>query len=232
MRPNDPRRRKFRTSRPAEKPEIPPAGTLASAEALRLDNEDDEETKELKVTRESPIMLDLLRKERTIIVSEEVTPRLTQRVVSSLLWLDAQGSDPIRLYVNTPGGSADDGFAIHDAIRFVRAPVYAICIGLNASAGTLILLGASRERRLGLPNARLMIHQPSGGGRGRASDIEITAEEILKLRQRANELISAETGRPFDKVEADTDRDFWLSAEEAVEYGLLSRVVKTLRDIF
>ena len=175
---------------------------------------------------------DLLRKERTIILSEEVTPRLTQRVLASLLWLDSQSGDPIKLYINTPGGSADDGFAIHDAMRFIKAPVYSICIGLNASAGILILLGATKERRLAVPNARLMIHQPSGGVRGRASDVEITAEEIIKLRSRANELIAEATGRAVDQVEKDTDRDHWLSAAEAKEYGLVSRVVTSLRDIF
>jgi ATP-dependent Clp protease protease subunit len=151
--------------------------------------------------------------------------------MSNLLWLDSHGDAPIKLYINTPGGSADDGFAIHDVIRFIKAPVYSICVGLNASAGTLILLGSPRERRLALPNARIMIHQPSGGGRGRSSDVEITAEEILKLRDRANRLIASETGRPLDKVELDTDRDYWMSAEQARDYGLISRVVRTLREI-
>jgi ATP-dependent Clp protease protease subunit len=116
-------------------------------------------------------------------------------------------------------------------IRFIKAPVFNICVGLNASAGTLILLGAPKERRLALPNARIMIHQPSGGGRGRASDIEITAEEILKLRQRANEIIAAETGRSVELVEKDTDRDYWLSATRAKEYGLVSRIIRSLREI-
>lgn len=194
--------------------------------------EPEEDEKEGKAPRESKIALDLLRKERTIILSEEVTPRLTQRVLTSLLWLDSQSGDPIKLYINTPGGSADDGFAIYDAIRFVKAPVYTICTGLNASAGILILLGSPKERRLAMPNARLMIHQPSGGVRGRASDVEITAEEILKLRSRANELIAEATGRTVEQVEKDTDRDHWLSAGEAKEYGLVSRVVTSLRDIF
>ena len=195
------------------------------------DDEESEENEKEQKARTSPIALDLLKKERTLIISEEVTPKLTQRVASALLWLDAQKSDPIKLYINTPGGSADDGFAIHDMIRFVRAPVYALSVGLNASAGTLILLASPRERRFALPNSRLMIHQPSGGGRGTASDIEITAEEILKLRRRANELISEETGHPLEQVEKDTDRDKWLSAEEAVEYGLVSRIVKSLQEI-
>jgi len=202
----------------------------------RLDDEDDEDDDEEKkdedkISRESVLMLDLLRKERTIIISEQVTPKLTQRIISQLLWLDSASEAPIKVYINTPGGSADDGFALYDMIRFIKAPVFNICVGLNASAGTLILLGAPKERRLALPNARIMIHQPSGGGRGRASDIEITAEEILKLRQRANEIIAAETGRSVEQVEKDTDRDYWLSATRAKEYGLVSRIIRTLREI-
>ncbi len=199
------------------------------------DDDDDEENgseKSNKKDKISPIAYDLLKKERTVMISEEVSPKLTQRIASSLLWLDSQSDDPIKLYINTPGGSADDGFAVHDLIRFVKAPVYCICVGLNASAGTLILLAAPKERRVALPNARLMLHQPSGGGRGTSSDIDITADEILKLRQRANKLIAEETGHSVEQVEKNTDRDFWLSAEEAKEYGLVSQVITKLGDIF
>ena len=195
------------------------------------DGEEEEEEKQEKLSRESVVVLDLLKKERTLIISEMVTPRLTHRIMSQLLWLDSISEAPIKIYINTPGGSADDGFALYDLIRFIKAPVFAISVGLNASAGTLILLGARKERRLALPNARIMIHQPSGGGRGRASDIEITAEEILKLRQRANEIIASETGKSVEQVEKDTDRDYWLSAEQAKSYGLVSRIIRSLRDI-
>jgi ATP-dependent Clp protease protease subunit len=207
------------------------------AMGARLDEDDpdgeeeEEEKREDKLSRESVVVLDLLKKERTVIISEVVTSRLTQRVMSQLLWLDSISEAPIKVFINTPGGSADDGFAIHDMIRFIKAPVFTICLGLNASAGSLILLGAPKERRLALPNARIMIHQPSGGGRGRASDIEITAEEILKLRQRANEIIAAETGKSVEQVEKDTDRDYWLSAEQAKSYGLVSRIIRSLREI-
>jgi ATP-dependent Clp protease protease subunit len=208
---------------------------MLSALAVRLDDEepdeDDEEKKEDRLSRESVVMLNLLKKERTVIISEMVTPRLTHRIISQLLWLDSISEAPIKVYINTPGGSADDGFALYDMIRFIKAPVFTISVGLNASAGTLILLGAVKERRLALPNARIMIHQPSGGGRGRASDIEITAEEILKLRHRANEIIAAETGKSVEQVERDTDRDYWLSAEQAKSYGLVSRIIRSLRDI-
>jgi len=199
-------------------------------------NEEEEEEREpddkKAEEKESPIALDLLRKERTLFISEEVSPKLTQRISGCLLWLDSLSEDPIKLYINTPGGSADDGFAIHDMIRFIKAPVYCITTGLNASAGILILLGSPKERRLALPNARIMIHQPSGGGQGRTSDLEITAEEIVKLRQRANQLIAQECGRTIEQVESDTDRDYWMSSEEALDYGLIGRVVSSLRDVF
>ncbi|MEE3230930.1 MAG: ATP-dependent Clp protease proteolytic subunit [Planctomycetota bacterium] len=195
------------------------------------DEEEGEDEKEQKAPKTPAVAMDLLKKERTVIISEEVSPKLTQRVMSSLLWLDSQSDDPIKLYINTPGGSADDGFAIFDLIRFVKAPVYNISFGLNASAGTIILLGAPKERRLALPNARIMIHQPSGGSRGRSSDIEITAEEILKLRHRANEVFAEECGRTVKQVEKDTDRDYWMSPEEAIEYGLVGRIITNLDDV-
>lgn len=174
---------------------------------------------------------ELLEKQRTIVISEEVTPALSKRVIPQLLWLDSKSDSPIRLFINTPGGSADDGFAIYDTIRFIRSPVIAVCVGINASAGTIILLASGKERRFALPNARIMIHQPAGGARGRASEIEITAEEILKLRERCNRLIAKETGRSFQKVVEDTNRDYWLSPEEAVQYGLITKVLTSLNDL-
>lgn len=206
------------------------------AYSVRLDDEDDpdeedDDKKDDRSPRESIVLMDILKQERAIIISEPISPKLTQRILAQFLWLDAQSEKPIKLFINTPGGSADDGFAIYDILKFIKAPVFNICVGLNASAGTILLLGTPRERRFALPNARIMIHQPSGGGRGRVTDIEITAEEILKLRHRANELIAAETGNKLEKVERDTDRDCWLSAEEAKAYGLVSKVIRSLRDI-
>jgi ATP-dependent Clp protease protease subunit len=214
----------------------PRAAELAVRQAPRADDpeeepeEDEEEDKEVAL-RESQVMLDILRKQRTVVISEPITPKLTRRILSQLLWLEAEGNAPIRLFINTPGGSADDGFALYDMVRFIQSPVYTICVGLNASAGTIVLLGAPKERRLALPNARIMIHQPSGGARGRATDVEVSAEEILKLRQRANEIIAAETGRTVEQVAKDTDKDYWLTAEEAKTYGLVSRVVSSVRDL-
>ena len=198
----------------------------------RFDDDDDDENEEEKARLETAkIALDLLKRERTLLISEVVSPKLTDRLARQLLWLDSQSNDPIRLFINTPGGSADDGFAIYDMIRFIRAPVVNICVGLNASAGTIILLATPKERRLSLPNARIMIHQPSGGARGTATDVEITAEEILKLRHRANELIARESGRPLKQVEKDTDRDKWLSPEEALDYGLISKIIASKQEI-
>jgi ATP-dependent Clp protease protease subunit len=200
----------------------------------RLDDDDecdDDEGSKKQKAETAKIQHDILKKQRLIMISEVVTPKLTERITSQLLWLNAQNHDPIRVLINTPGGSADDGFAIHDMIRFSDAPVFNISMGLNASAGTIILLSVPKEQRVCTPNARLMLHQPSGGGRGRASDLEITADEILKLRHRANELIARECGRSVEDVAKDTDRDFWLSPEESVDYGLVSRVITSFKEI-
>ena len=134
---------------------------------VTLEDEDDED--KAKKEGASPIGLDLLKNERSLIISEEVSPKLTQRLLSCLLWLDSQSHDPIKIFINTPGGSADDGFAIHDAIRYVQSPVYNVTLGLNASAGIIILLSVPKERRFALPSTRLMMHQPSGGGRGQSA---------------------------------------------------------------
>ena len=174
---------------------------------------------------------DLLEKHRTLFISEQVSPKLTRRIVPSLLWLDAQSDDPIRLFINTPGGSADDGFAIHDAIRFVRSPVLCITNGINASAGTVILLSSPKEYRFSLPNSRIMIHQPSSGVRGKASDILTTATEINKLRRRMNVLIGEECDRTPEQVATDTKGDCWFSPEEALEYGLIGKVLTSLNDL-
>ena len=209
---------------------------LANARAEEPEEEEnDEEPCEDKNKRanegQDRIGLDLLRDGRTLMISEEVSDKLSRRVIPQLLWLDRDSHDPIKLFINTPGGAADDGFAIHDMIRYIESPVYAICTGLTASAGTIILLAAPKERRLTLPNSRIMIHQPAGGAHGRASDIEITAAEISRLRARANALIAEECGKTVEQVEADTNRDNWMSPEEACTYGLCSRIVKSSKDI-
>ena len=172
-------------------------------------------------------------KTRQIILSGEVNQENTEKVIKQLLLLEADSDKPIYLYIDSPGGSIDDGFGIFDMIRFVNAPVYTIGTGLIASMGALILLSVPKERRLGLPNSHYLIHQPLIGGayRGVATDLEIQAEEIAKSKAKIVEIISSETGKSKEQVVQDTDRDFWLTADEAVEYGLISRVVTKRSDL-
>jgi ATP-dependent Clp protease protease subunit len=192
-----------------------------------LDDEDEEEEEEEeKSERDGEFLGRSLIKARTILISDPIDYKLTSRVITQLLYLDHEDAEkPIKIFINSPGGSADDGFAIYDMIRFVRSPVKIISAGLSASAATVIMLAAKKENRFALPNARIMIHQPSMRSFGAAEDLRRTAEQILKLRQRINELYAQETGQPLAKVSEDTDRDYWMTAQEAVEYGLISRVV-------
>ncbi|MGE4602054.1 MAG: ATP-dependent Clp protease proteolytic subunit [Planctomycetota bacterium] len=196
-----------------------------------LEDEHEEQGTENSSKGTPMYMRDLMEKQRTLFISEDVSPKLTRRIVPSLLWLDSQSDDTIRLFINTPGGSADDGFAIFDAIRFIRSPVLCITNGINASAGAVILLASPRERRFSLPNSRIMIHQPSSGVRGKASEIEITAEEIMKLRRRCNQLIAEETDHSLEQVEKDTNGDCWMSPQEAKEYGLIGTILTSLNDL-
>ena len=166
-------------------------------------------------------------KSRTVIVSGEINKQLAEKVVRQLIMLEEESSDTIRMFIDSPGGDADAGYAIFDMVRFVKAPVLMVGMGLVASAAALILLASPRERRVGLPNSHYLIHQPMSGSRGVATEIEIHAREIEKLRARINILIAAETGQPLDKVQKDTDRDYWMNAEEAVSYGLISRTVRS-----
>ena len=189
------------------------------------DEEDEDEEKEAEGEDRAFLGRNLL-KARTILISDPIDHRLTTRVMAQLLLMDNEDpKKPIKIFVNSPGGSADDGFAIYDMIRFIRPDVKLISAGLSASAATVIMLAAKKENRLAFPNARIMIHQPSMRSFGAAEDIKRTAEQILKLRERINTLYAEETGQALDKVKEDTDRDYWMSADEAVEYGLISRVI-------
>ena len=171
-------------------------------------------------------ILDRLMKSRTVLISEAVSSELTQKILPRLLLLEQEDGDaPVKVLINSPGGAVDDGFAIYDMMRYIRCPVTSICVGLAASAATIILLGGDKGSRLALPNTRILLHQPSQSMQGVASDIEISAKEILRIRERINRLLSTETGRTPDQIQKDLNRDCWLSAEEAVEYGLLDRVV-------
>lgn len=169
---------------------------------------------------------------RQIILSGEVNKELAEKVIRQLLILEADSaSKPIYVYIDSPGGDVDAGFAIFDMIRFIKPPVYTVGMGLVASAGALILLAAPKNRRLGLPNSHYLIHQPLSGIKGVATDIEIHAKEIEKIRAKINALIAEETGKDVAEVAKDTDRDYWLSAVEAVNYGLILQVIKTRSDL-
>jgi ATP-dependent Clp protease protease subunit len=206
-------------------PEIPPYARTAPA---RLD---DEEEDEKSAGTRLPVLRRLLDS-RTILLCGPVTDDLAREVMAQLLVLDATPDPrPIRVFVNSPGGSVDAGFAIYDAMRFVKSPVISICAGLAASAATVILLGAAKGRRYSLPNTRYLIHQPSTGMQGTASDVAIGAKEILKLREKVNRLLADETGQSYDRVCEDTHRDYWMSAEEAKSYGLIQHIVGTSSEL-
>ena len=198
----------------------------------RFDEEEEEEDKPGAAEGQGPdpLMLKML-KTRSILLSGEVNKQLAERVVRSLLVLEATSDDPIKVFIDSPGGDVDAGYAIFDMIRFVNAPVWTIGMGLVASAGALILLAAPKDRRVGLPNSHYLIHQPLSGMRGVATDIEIHAKEIERARERINQLIADETGKPLDQVARDTDRDYWLNAEEARDYNLISRITGTRKDL-
>jgi len=166
-----------------------------------------------------------LFKSRTVLVFGEIDMRLAERVTAQITALASESDAPIRMIINSPGGHVESGDTIHDMISFCGAPVKVIGTGWVASAGAHIYLGAKKENRLCLPNTRFLLHQPSGGVRGQASDIEIEAEEIIKMRERVNRMIARETGQPYDKVDKDTTRNLWMSAEQAVEYGIVSRII-------
>ena len=190
--------------------------------------EEDNEDEGKKQDAQDPLLTRML-KTRTILLSGEINKDLAEKITRQLILLEDMGNDPIRIFIDSPGGDADAGYAVFDMIRFVRPEVWTIGIGLVASAAAIIQLASPKERRLGLPNSHYLIHQPLSGIRGVATDIEIHARELEKLREKINRLISGETGVPQEQVEKDTDRDYWMNAEEAVKYGLISRVV-TRRD--
>lgn len=182
-------------------------------------------------SKSSPLQRFLI-KGRSVLLFGPIEAKLTKEVITQLLILDQMDSEqPIKLYINSPGGVADDGFAIYDVLRYVKSPVYTIITGLAASAATIVMVGTEAERRLILPHSRVMLHQPSAGVRGTASDIAISAQEILRLRKKANDLFHRETGKSVETLEEDMHRDFWMNAEEAVTYGLCSKVIHSADDI-
>ncbi|MBM6838574.1 ATP-dependent Clp protease proteolytic subunit, partial [Clostridium saudiense] len=177
-------------------------------------------------TKETPnIVMEKLLKSRTIIISGEINQTLAEKVVTQLLILEEMGDDPIKIFINSQGGHVEAGDTIHDMIKFVKPNVIMIGTGWVASAGITIYLAADKENRYSLPNTRYMIHQPLGGFNGQATDIGIEAEEILRVRKRINTIISEATGQSLDKVEKDTDRNYWLSASDAINYGIVNKII-------
>lgn len=172
-----------------------------------------------------------LFRSRTLTVFGEVDEELARDATGKLLALAAESDDPITLYVSSPGGHVESGDVIYDMIKFIRPEVRVIGTGWVASAALTIFLAPKKENRFSLPNTRFLMHQPSGGSRGRASDIKIQAEQIIKMRERINRLISEETGQPLDKVEQDTDRDHWMTVEEALEYGIVGKRIRSVSEL-
>jgi ATP-dependent Clp protease protease subunit len=191
----------------------------------RTEDKDDKEEKGGKG------LLDRLLKSRTVILSGGISQKMAREIIGQLLALDADSDRPIRLFLNSQGGHVESGDTIYDVIKFIRSPVHMIGTGFVASAGVTIFLGARKDLRFCLPNTRFLIHQPSGGMRGDATDIWIEAEEIVKMRARLNELIARETGQGVERVEKDTDRNCWMSAEEAIAYGLLGKIIRSAKDL-
>ena len=185
-----------------------------------------EETEEKEEEKPAANLAMKLLKTRTIILSGEINKKTAENVSKQLLLLEAESNEDIKLFIDSPGGDPDAGYAIFDMIRFIEPKVTTICMGLTASAAITVLLAADKEDRCAFPNAHLLIHQPLGAVRGVASDIAIHAEEIEKLRRKTAELIAQETGQPIEKVVEDTDRDYWMNAEQALEYGLVSKIVQ------
>ena len=167
-----------------------------------------------------------LLKDRIIFLGEEVNETTASLVVAQLLFLESEdpGKD-IHLYINSPGGMVTAGLAIYDTMQYIKCDVSTICIGMAASMGAFLLAGGAKGKRLALPNAEIMIHQPSGGAKGQATEIQIAAENILKTKKKLNEILAANTGKPYDVIAADTERDHYMSAQEAMEYGLIWKVI-------
>lgn len=220
---------------------LAPSAELKTARPARLDDEeeddeeedeDDDKPKKGKPAEAGGAQVETaLYKSRTVLIFGPINMRLAQAVTARLLALDTENDKPIRVIVNSPGGHVESGDTIHDMIRFVKAPVQMIGTGWVASAGAHIYLAAKKELRFCLPNTRFLLHQPSGGVRGPAVDIDIEAREIIKMRERLNKTISAATGQTLEKVTADTDRNFWMSAEEALEYGVVGKIIAGLDEL-
>ncbi|HBI93234.1 MAG: ATP-dependent Clp protease proteolytic subunit [Terrisporobacter othiniensis] len=187
--------------------------------------------KEEKGKDTSNVVMEKLLKSRTIFISGEINQELAEKVATQLLILQEMGDEPIKIFINSQGGHVEAGDTIHDMIKFVKPKVIVIGTGWVASAGITIYLAADKENRYSLPNTRYMIHQPLGQCRGQATDLHIEALEIARVRERINKIISNATNQPLEKVKNDTDRNYWLNCEEAVEYGIVNKVISSYQEI-
>ena len=193
----------------------------------RLDGDPDLD----KAVKQFNLLDSSLFKHRTLTLFGEINKDVAQRTAERLLALAFESNDPITLFIGSPGGHVESGDTIFDMIRYIEPDVRTVGTGWVGSIATHIYLAPEREHRYCLPNTRFLIHQPAGGFGGDASDIEIQAREILKTRERINSIIAEQTGQPLEKVSTDTDRDFWMSAEESVEYGLVGKIIKTVNEL-
>ncbi len=197
----------------------------------RLDEDEKEKKDETKPEPTSSPVAQALYKARTVLIFGEVDMKMAERVTAQLLAFSSEGKGDIRVVVNSPGGHVESGDTIHDMIRYCGPKVKMIGTGWVASAGAHIFLGAEKQNRFCLPNTRFLLHQPMGGVAGQASDIFIEAEEIIKMRDRINRVIARETGQTMEKVVSDTDRNFWIGSDEAVAYGLVSKVISRAEEV-
>ena len=179
----------------------------------------------------SSVVVEKLLSSRSLIISGEINQELAEKVATQLLILQEMGDEPIKLFINSQGGHVEAGDTIHDMIKFIKPRVIIIGTGWVASAGITIYLAADKEDRYSLPNTRYMIHQPLGGCQGQATDINIEAKEIVRVRKRINNIISNATGQPLEKVEKDTDTNYWLNAEEAVDYGIVNKIITSYDEL-
>ena len=191
----------------------------------------DEHAKDNKNPSRSGFMDEKLFKSRSITIFGNIDDKLARSVTERLLALAVDADEPISLYISSPGGHVESGDVIYDMIKFIKPEVRVIGTGWVASAATTIFLAAKKENRFSLPNTRYLVHQPLGGARGDATDIAIQAEQIVKMRARINQLIADETGQALDRVAKDTDRDYWMTVEEAIEYGIVGKVIKSIGEI-
>ena len=194
-------------------------------------NSPEGESKEEKSAGSSNLIGKKLFESRAITIFGEINDKISRSVTEKLLALAAENDEPISIYISSPGGHVESGDVVYDMIKFIKPEVKVIGTGWVASAATTIYLAAKKENRFSLPNTRFLVHQPSGGSRGDATDIKIQAEEIVKMRGRINQLIADETGQPLERVAKDTDRDYWMSVEDAIEYGIVGKVVSSVSEI-